>query len=249
MYFCAIMRLFEGIWGVWAILFFLLLMTLSLPWLLVNALCFGEKEALKRNIYFLHRVFSPVFLTLIGIRLRVDGLEHVSTDQPYVLISNHRSILDFIINAVAFPGVFRFLAKHELRRIPVFGWVVQKMCLTVDRANTASRVQSVVELKKALLDGWSIFIYPEGSRNKTREPLAPFYDGAFRIALECQTPVLAQTLLNVQNRTQGLYLRPGVVHVVWCKPVLPAQHDAASLKEAVRTAMLDVLQNHHPATA
>jgi len=243
------MRLLEGFWGVWAILFFLLLMTLSLPWLLVNALCFAEKRALKRNIYFLHRVFSPVFLTLIGIRLRVEGLDQVSADQPYVLISNHRSILDFIINAVAFPGVFRFLAKNELRRIPVFGWVVQKMCLTVDRASTASRVQSVVELKKALLDGWSIFIYPEGSRNKTREPLAPFYDGAFRIAIECQTPVLAQTLLDVQNRTQGLYLRPGIVHVVWCKPVFPAHHDAASLKHAVQTEMLHILQTHQPATA
>ncbi|MFN0037358.1 MAG: lysophospholipid acyltransferase family protein, partial [Saprospiraceae bacterium] len=146
--------------------------------------------------------------------------ERLDPKQSYVLVGNHNSSLDFILNGHAFPGVFRFLAKQELLKIPVFGFIVRKMCLIVDRSSAMSRARSVVALKQQLAEGWSIFIYPEGSRNLSGQPLAPFFDGAFRIAIQTGAPVAVQTIVNIRHITaNGAGLRPGTVRVVWETPI------------------------------
>jgi 1-acyl-sn-glycerol-3-phosphate acyltransferase len=150
----------------------------------------------------------------------VEGREHLDPKQSYVLVGNHSSSLDFIVNGHAFPGVFRFLAKQELLKIPVFGFIVKKMCLVVDRSSAMSRARSVVALKQQLAEGWSIFIYPEGSRNDSDQPLGPFFDGAFRIAVQTGAPLAVQTIVNIRQITvNGTGLRPGVVRIVWEKPI------------------------------
>jgi 1-acyl-sn-glycerol-3-phosphate acyltransferase len=213
------MSIFQKIWAVYAVLLFLLLMTLGLPVLLFFMAATPGERALRSNIYFLHHVFTPVFLTLVGIRLRVEGRQHIDPARSYVIVGNHSSSLDFIVHAHAFPGVFRFLAKQELQKIPVFGWVVKKMCLIVDRSSAMSRARSVVALKQHLAEGWSIFIYPEGSRNKSDEPLGPFYDGAFRIAIQTGAPLAVATITNMSTISSGYNLRPGTVRIVWEEPI------------------------------
>lgn len=222
---------------------FLVLMTISLPVIGFNMIATPGPRALRRNIWFLHHIFTPVFLALIGIRLRVEGVEHIDPARSYVIVGNHRSSLDFIVNAAAFPGVYRYLAKQELQKIPVFGWVVKKMCLIVDRSSAISRARSVVNLKQQLADGWSIFIYPEGSRNKTSEALGTFHDGAFRIAIQTGAPLAIQTLVNVHDvisPTRSADLRPGVLRIVWEAPIETGelkQEDVSDLKERVRSLM------------
>ncbi|MBC7776088.1 MAG: 1-acyl-sn-glycerol-3-phosphate acyltransferase [Phycisphaerae bacterium] len=200
----------------------------------------GER-ALRNNIYYLHHIFTPLFLTLVGVRLKVEGSEHLDPKQSYVIVGNHSSALDFIINGHAFPGVFRFLAKQELLKIPVFGFIVKKMCLVVDRSSAMSRARSVVALKQQLAEGWSIFIYPEGSRNDSDQPLAPFFDGAFRIAIQTGAPVAVQTIVNIRHITaNGAGLRPGIVRIVWDEPI-PTKGlgtaDIEPLKEKAESVM------------
>lgn len=219
------------------------MMLLSVPVLLWNMLVTPGERALRHNIFYLHHVFTPVFLSLAGVRLRVSGKECLKPGVSYVIVSNHRSSLDFIVNAHAFPGVFRFLAKKELQKIPVFGWVVKKMCLTVDRSSAMSRARSVVALKNSLKEGWSIFIYPEGSRNKSAEPLADFFDGAFRVAIQTGAPVAVQTILNIRELTgpDESGFQPGIVRIVWDEPIETAglkDSDIPALREQVKARML-----------
>ncbi|MFN0033694.1 MAG: 1-acyl-sn-glycerol-3-phosphate acyltransferase, partial [Saprospiraceae bacterium] len=101
-------------WAAYAAALFLILMTLSLPIVGLNMIMSPGKKALRRNIFYLHHIFTPIFLTLVGIRLKVEGRERLDPKQSYVLVGNHNSSLDFILNGHAFPGVFRFLAKQEL---------------------------------------------------------------------------------------------------------------------------------------
>jgi 1-acyl-sn-glycerol-3-phosphate acyltransferase len=238
------MQIFAKAWGLYALILFLLFMALCLPGLLFVFAISDADKGLRRNIYFLHRVFSPVFLTLIGIRVKVSGASGIQPDERYVIVSNHRTTLDFIVNAVAFPRPYRYLAKHELVKVPVFGWVVRRMCLTVDRSSPGSRSASASDLKRALLQGWNIMIYPEGRRNTTSAPLTPFYDGAFRLSMETGKPLLAQTLPNVHRHNRGLAVYPGTVRVIWHPPYSPEQFaDTNAFKEAVRADMLNALQN------
>ncbi len=235
------MPLFRKFWAAYAVILFLLLMTLSLPIIGLNMIFTSGNQALRRNIFYLHHIFSPVFFTLIGVFIRVEGKEHLDRGQSYVIVGNHRSALDFIADALAFPGVFRFLAKQELLKIPVFGWIVGKMCLIVDRRSAMSRTRSVVALKQQLAAGWSIFIFPEGSRNQTTSPLAPFYDGAFRIAIQTGSPVAILTLPNVHRLCQGYNLQPGILRMVWDKPIPTiglSSTDIPVLKNQVEQAML-----------
>lgn len=242
------MDIFRKIWAVYAVILFLLLMVVSMVVLLLNMAVTPGSKALRRNIQFLHHVFTPTFLTLIGIRVQVRGSEKLDPKLSYVLVGNHSSALDFISNAQAFPGIFRFLAKQELHKVPVFGFVVKTMCLSVDRSSAMSRARSVVNLKKQLADGWSIFIYPEGGRNRTGEPLAPFYDGAFRIAIQTKAPLAIQTIVNMKDisaTARAVDLRPGTVRIVWDGPIETAHltaEDIPALKEQVRQIMLHNLE-------
>lgn len=219
------------LWAVYAAALFLILMTLSLPIIGLNMIVTPGKRALRNNIYYLHHIFTPLFLTLVGVRLKVEGREKLDPGQSYVIVGNHNSSLDFIINAHAFPGVFRFLAKQELQKIPVFGLIVRKMCLIVDRSSAMSRARSVVALKQQLAEGWSIFIYPEGSRNTSGAALGHFFDGAFRIAIQTGAPVAIQTIVNIQHITAGgKGLRPGVVRIVWDEPIPTTGMGAADIE-------------------
>ena len=208
------------IWAAYAAILFLLLMLLSLPVVATSMILTPGPRALRNNIWYLHHVFTPTFLMLVGIRVKVQGQHFLDPKQSYVIVGNHRSSLDFIVNAHAFPGIFRFLAKQELQKIPIFGFVVRKMCLIVDRSSAISRARSVVVMKQNLVEGYSIFIYPEGSRNKGDQALATFYDGAFRIAIQTGAPLAVQTLVNIHDITaNGSGLRPGTVRVVWEEPI------------------------------
>lgn len=243
------MFVFRKIWVVWATAIFLLLMFFSLPVLAINMIITPGERALIKNIHYLHHVFTPLFLTLVGVRLKVTGAGQLTKGQSYVLVGNHRSALDFIVNAHAFPGVFRFLAKKELQKIPIFGWVVKKMCLTVDRSSAISRARSVVALKQNLAEGWSIFIYPEGSRNDGKAPLAPFFDGAFRIAIQTGAPIAVQTILNIEAVTgrEGAGLQPGVVKIVWSAPIQTAgmtDADIIPLRDRVAAMMTEQLERY-----
>ncbi len=229
------------IWAIYAAALFLIMMALSLPIVGFNMILTPGKRALRSNIYYLHHLFTPIFLTLVGIRLKVEGQEKLDPKQSYVIVGNHNSSLDFIINGHAFPGVFRFLAKQELQKIPVFGFIVKKMCLIVDRSSAMSRARSVVALKQQLAEGWSIFIYPEGSRNATDQALAPFFDGAFRIAIQVGAPVAVQTIVNIKHITaNGTGLRPGTVRIVWDEPIITTglgSADIDALKEKTENLM------------
>jgi 1-acyl-sn-glycerol-3-phosphate acyltransferase len=91
----------------------------------------------------------------------------------------------------------RVLGKYEMVRYPVFGLIYRVAAILVDRSDAAHRAQSVRALKAAIARGISIFIFPEGTFNETNEPLKSFYDGAFRTAIETQTPV--KPILFVDN--------------------------------------------------
>lgn len=243
------MGIFRRFWAGYAVILFLLMMlVLSVPVLLFNMAATPGEKALRRNIYFLHHPFTRIFFALTGVRMKIYGAEHIKKDQSYVIVGNHRSAIDFMVNASAFPGIFRFLAKEELLKVPVFGWVVKKMCLTVDRKSAMSRARSVINLKQQLADGMNIFIYPEGGRNRSDEPLAPFYDGAFRIALQTKAPIIVQTVANITSVTGSVHsidFQPGVLHIHCDPPIETDQYSVdhiPELKEKVRQMMLQHLK-------
>jgi 1-acyl-sn-glycerol-3-phosphate acyltransferase len=120
------------------------------------------------------------------------------------------------------PGEFRPLAKKELKKIPVFGWIAQSAAIIVDRSSGESRKKSMEKLKKALLGGLSILIFAEGTQNRTAAILQPLKDGAFRIAVDTQEPILPIVVVGAGPLMPPgtLNLKPGTIKVV-AAPEIP----------------------------
>jgi 1-acyl-sn-glycerol-3-phosphate acyltransferase len=148
---------------------------------------------------------------------------------------------------VTIRGQFRALAKKELLKLPVFGWIANVMCVTVDRSSNDSRRKSIEHLKKILDMEISVLIFPEGTQNRTNEVMQPFYDGAFRIAIETQEPILPIVVLGTKEILPPgkTTIRPGRVRVIIGDEV-PTQgltlSDVKSLNEKVFGMMSSMIE-------
>jgi 1-acyl-sn-glycerol-3-phosphate acyltransferase len=116
----------------------------------------------------------------------------------------------------------RILGKAEMVKVPIFGLIYRAAVILVDRKNAETRSKSVRALKSAIRNNISIFIFPEGTFNETAEPLKSFFDGAFRIAIETQTPIKPVLLVDTLERLHYhsiFSLTPGKNRVVYLEEV------------------------------
>lgn len=153
---------------------------------------------------------------LTFIRYSLYGQENFKKGQSYIYVSNHTSFLDIPGICLVIPGEFRALAKKELLKIPVFGWIAQSATVIVDRSSGESRKKSLDRLKRILLDGISILIFAEGTQNRSKEILQPFKEGAFRIAIDTQQPILPMVVVGAGPLMPPgtIKMRPGKVKVI-----------------------------------
>nr|WP_199156500.1 lysophospholipid acyltransferase family protein [Pedobacter sp. ASV2] len=142
------------------------------------------------------------------------GKAKIDTSKSYIYVGNHSSFLDAIAIVISIPQAFSPLGKIEMLKVPVFGWIYKSLVVVIDRSSRESRDHSVVALRKDLTEGQSILIFPEGTMNKGSAQLNPFFDGAFRLAIETQTPILPFAIINSKEhlpRINPLMLKPGVI--------------------------------------
>jgi 1-acyl-sn-glycerol-3-phosphate acyltransferase len=171
----------------YVILIFLATLFLVLPFYLILSL--PNNYHSRKAIWALTLLWSKVWLRLTGMSInKIEG--SLPKIEKVVIIANHISYLDPIIIYDVIPFYFRPLAKHEIKKVPIFGFVYAQIALLVDRSNTQSRAKSMRKMQDALQNDCSIFLYPEGTFNETEEPLKSFFDGAFKLAIEAQVPIL-----------------------------------------------------------
>lgn len=126
----------------------------------------------------------------IGLEVEVHGAERLDPERTYVLMANHQSHVDIVALFNALPMVPGFLAKAELRRVPLFGRAMEAGGhVFVDRARHASAVAAIKEAAEGMRRGGSIVIFPEGTRSSRREVL-PFKKGGFHLAKQSGVPVV-----------------------------------------------------------
>jgi 1-acyl-sn-glycerol-3-phosphate acyltransferase len=140
-------------------------------------------EARRTKIFLdVVRVWMKIFLPLVFIRFTTKGKENFKKGENYVVVCNHNSYMDVPLSCPAIPGANKTIAKREFVDVPVFGMIYSRGSVLVDRNNDISRKESYSQMKKVLDMGMHMSIYPEGTRNRTGQPLKSFQDGAFRLA-------------------------------------------------------------------
>lgn len=163
--------------------------------------------------------------------------------KSYIFLSNHISYLDAAIIVKAYRQPMRPLGKVEMSKVPVFGFIYRHAIVTVDRSSAANRANSVRVLKSLISKGISVLVFPEGTFNMGITPLKEFYDGAFRVAIETQTPIKPVLFLDAYRRMpyESLFLMtPGKSRVLYLDEISVEGYtlkDVVKLKDEVYTIM------------
>ncbi len=237
--------IFRFIWAIWGAFWFMLVVSIFTI-LYAFIFSFSGKKYAMHCVWINCHYLCPFLMKVCGIQMRVFGKGKIQAHQTYVFVANHRAQVDIITSASALPQPVKFLAKAEIKYIPFFGFMTKMLAIMVNRQSRESREKSYRYMVTALQRGESLFIYPEGTRNRTNLPLKEFKDGAFKVAIIAQVPIAVQTLVGTRevNEPRGIQLSPGKVEVHWSQPIETkgmTLNDLPILKEMVRKEMLQYL--------
>lgn len=192
------------IYTAWCIFAFGLTFILMLPFVLLGSwLASNKSEFGLRLAHGAIRWWGYLAFPLVGMPIRVDWRFRPDPKRAYVYCANHFSYLDIAVLGVIIPGLYAFIGKIGVRKIPLFGYMFAKLHVMVDRSSAESRAYSLTKCIRTLASGRSIIIFPEGGIKAELKPdgspptmVYPFKDGAFTMAVQQQVSIVPVTLLN-----------------------------------------------------
>lgn len=236
----------QWIYSIYAQVMFVVLMLLIFPFVVISGF-FGRIRG-GNMILRLCSLWGDLWFPLILIfHKKIYEAPH-DRNQQYIFVSNHISYLDSAVLVKAYRQPVRPLGKVEMSKIPVFGFIYRKAIVTVDRSSIHNRAESIRILKSILAKGISVVVFPEGTFNTTGKPLKDFYDGAFRLAIETQTPVKPVLFLDTFDRMHYnsiFSMTPGRSRIVYLDSI-PVEgltiRDMQSLKRKVYGIMEEKLR-------
>lgn len=231
------------IWAVWALSTFVI----SFLIILGPSLLTGIFPDPKGQDYFIKiaREWIRIWLFVIGCKLIVKGKEHFRKGETFIITCNHNSFMDPPLSSPFILGPNKTIAKSTFTKVPFFGWYYKRGGVMVNRKSDESRRKSYEDMKRVLKTGMHMCIYPEGTRNRTDNPLKPFYNGAFKLSVETGNAILPAVLFNTKKVLppgKFLYGWPGKMEIHFLPPVSPNGLSPEELKEHVFNTMRDYYQ-------
>ena len=197
-----------------------------------------------------NRFWARCWLHLSFIPFETEYRFDPTTFDTLIFCPNHFSYLDIPAMGLNAHNAI-FLGKNEMEKIPLFGFMYKKLHITVDRSKLKSKYTSLVKSLKAIDEGKSLVIFPEGGINSENPPkMARFKDGAFRAAIEKQIPIVPVTIpynwIILPEYT--LRLRAGKIKVIFHQPLETSGltlDDLSPLKERVYKVIDNELRKHN----
>jgi len=231
------------IWATWGALVFIVTMLVFLiPFFLF---IYFEKDPKKTNRFIRYsRVWMDVFLGLVGCPLTTQGKEHFQKGKTYIVVSNHNALIDVPVSSPGIPGGNKTIAKAEMAKIPLFGLIYKTGSILVDRKNEKSRRESFIKMREVLDMGLHMCIYPEGTRNTSSEPIKPFHDGAFRLAVTSGKSIIPMIIFNSRKANppdKGFFLWPVRLYLDFLPEVVVMPDETV---EHLKARVFDQMKNY-----
>lgn len=245
------LRFLRYVYCLYALITFIVCMLLVIPFVIVASF-FGKVKG-GNFIYAACSIWADAWFFLIGIRHRNVYESAHNKNKQYIFVANHISYLDAPVIVKTLRQKVRVLGKVEMSAVPLFGFIYRNAVVTVNRSSAEHRAKSVRILKSVIKKGISIFIFPEGTFNETHRPLKDLFDGAFRIAIETQTPIKPLLFLDANERMHYhsvFSLNPGRSRTVFLHeiPVIGLTgKDVEALKQKVAEVMEQKLREYKAA--
>jgi 1-acyl-sn-glycerol-3-phosphate acyltransferase len=177
---------------------------------------------------------------LTPVRVIVEGGENAHREQSYVVVTNHQSMYDILLIYGWLELDLKWVMKKELRKVPGIGLGCEKAGhIFVDRKKPKQAAQAIKEALARMGKGVGILFFSEGTRSRDGH-LLPFKNGAFRLSVEQNLPILPVTLVGTRDVQPGntLSLFPGAIRMVIHPAIEPSGKDAGELREETRNTIL-----------
>ncbi len=185
------------------------------------------------------RAWAKTLLFFAGVKVKLEGEVHaIKPDTPYVFMANHQSAFDIFTLLAGLPVPFRWVAKAELFKIPIFGPSMRRAgYISINRDNPREAVRSLNEAAQKIHKGISVVVFPEGTRSQDGQ-LLPFKSGGFVLAIKSQVPIVPTGIIGTYQvkPVDRFWIRPGTVTIRFGAPIETAglkTRDKETLKEHV----------------
>ena len=193
----AIKVFFIAVWNVWFYVLGFIGIVITLPFLII----FSIKESFYPYFYWVARnIWSNIIMYGMGFYPEIKFKQHIKKGKSYMLVSNHKSMIDIMLMLSLSKDPIVFVGKKELEKIPLFGYFYRRVCILVDRSSPESRKEVYTKAIKRLDTGVSVCIFPEGGVPDPSVILDKFKNGAFSLAIQFQIPIVPITFLDCEKK-------------------------------------------------
>lgn len=202
--------IFWILWRVWFYILIAIPILLMFPFLFVSIL----SERAYPYFFIMARIWARFILFGMGFYYKVEKSHDLEPSKSYMIVANHTSMTDIMLMLALIENPFVFVGKKELARIPLFGFFYKRTCILVDRNNPQSRRAVFESAQKRIKQGLSVCIFPEGGVPSDESiVLDSFKDGAFRLAIEHQIPIVPVSFGDNKKRLSYTFLSgsPGLM--------------------------------------
>ena len=237
-------------WTLWRIWFYILMgvpIIILSPILIISIL----SEKTYPQFFVIARLWAKIILIGMGFYYKIERDEQMEKGKSYMLVANHTSMTDIMLMLVVSKNPFVFVGKKELVKIPIFGFFYKRTSILVDRGSSKSRFEVFKRAQHRLNQGLSICIFPEGGVPDDESIiLDEFKDGAFRLAIEHQIPIVPMTFADNKERFSFKFFSgsPGKMRAK-VHNFIPTDgltlDDKKELKDKVRNVIYDQLVEYH----
>ena len=197
--------IFWFLYRIWFYIMVALPIIIMFPFLIVSIL----KESWYPYFFKLARIWARCILIGMGFNTKITREQMPEINKSYMFIANHTSMVDIMLMLVTVKNPFVFVGKAELAKIPLFGFFYKRTAILVDRNNPKSRQAVFLRAQRRLKQGLSICIFPEGLVPEEHILLTDFKDGAFRLAINHQIPIVPITFGDNKKRFSYTFFSGG----------------------------------------
>lgn len=194
-------------------------------------------------------IWARVILKTVGIRVHVEGVQHLNPSQAAIYAANHLSAIDIPVLYSCVPGQFRIMAKRGLFRYPFLGWYLKRSGqIPIVFGDAHASLRSLNRAGDAVKRCMPLVVFPEGGRSKTGE-LQEFMGGAFYVAIRAQAPVVPIAIVGSYELLpiNSFHMIPGEVTLVIGEPIPTAGlrlRDMEKLATQVRQVIAELYGSH-----
>ena len=222
------------------IVFAITMLVVFIPIWIISLL---PEPARAKALHLVFRLWMGVYMPLVFCPVFRKGKKNFKKGEQYVVVINHNSLADIPVSSPWIPGPNKTLAKVEMSKIPLFGVIYKTGSILLDRKKENSRRESLNKMLETLEKGIHLCLYPEGTRNKTDQPMQPFFDGAFVTAVKAQRSIIPGLIFNtgkILPHNKKLWAQPMPIHIHFLEPITTkglTLDDVSALKERVYSVM------------